>query len=105
MRRKLAPLRSLNGCSEVFAVKNRRRMESILRRNNYGEDEELCGSRNKKKRKSKRKTTPQSRSSKKAKAKRAMNIRKLFILKRQHRQFPTCVFAVRVFMMCYSLRF
>ncbi|KAG7024770.1 hypothetical protein SDJN02_13588 [Cucurbita argyrosperma subsp. argyrosperma] len=75
MRRKLAPLRSLNGCSEVFAVKNRRRMESILRRNNYGEDEELCGSRNKKKRKSKRKTTPQSRSSKKqAKAKRAMNL-------------------------------
>ncbi|KAG6591896.1 hypothetical protein SDJN03_14242, partial [Cucurbita argyrosperma subsp. sororia] len=74
MRRKLAPLRSLNGCSEVFAVKNRRRMESILRRNNYGEDEELCGSRNKKKRKSKRKMTPQSRSSKKAKAKRAMNL-------------------------------
>ncbi|KAA0045241.1 putative P-loop containing nucleoside triphosphate hydrolases superfamily protein [Cucumis melo var. makuwa] len=42
--------------------------------NNCREEEELCGSQGKKKRKSKGKTTPQSRSSKKAKEKRAVNL-------------------------------
>ncbi|XP_038898741.1 uncharacterized protein LOC120086264 isoform X2 [Benincasa hispida] len=42
--------------------------------NNCGEEEELCGSQGKKKRKSKGKATPQSRSSKKAKEKRAVNL-------------------------------
>ncbi|XP_022140030.1 uncharacterized protein LOC111010770 isoform X2 [Momordica charantia] len=42
--------------------------------NNCVEDEELCGSQGRKKRESKGKTTPQSRSSKKAKGKRAVNL-------------------------------